>query len=42
VGWPMADQWVFVRVGGEGIRAVSNVSEQFRSRSFPRVEGWCC
>jgi hypothetical protein len=42
VGWPAADQWVFVRADGKRIRAVSNVSEQFRSRSFPRVEGWCC
>ena len=42
VGWPAADQWVFVRADGRRIRAVSNVSEQFRSRSFPRVEGWCC
>lgn len=42
VGWPSADQWVFVRADGKRIRAVSNVSEQFRSRSFPRVEGWCC
>lgn len=43
VTWPTADQWVFVRVGpGRHIRAVSNVSEHFRSRSFPRVEGWCC
>ena len=41
VGWPAADQWVFVRPGG-GIRAVSDVTVQFRSRSFPRVEGWCC
>ena len=40
VGWPTADQWVFVRANGKRIRAVSNVSEQFRSRSFPRVEGW--
>ena len=40
VGWPTADQWVFVRADGERIRAVSNVSEQFRSRSFPRIEGW--
>jgi hypothetical protein len=40
VTWQTADQWVFVR--GRRIRAVSNVSEQFRSRSFPRVEGWCC
>ena len=43
VTWPTADQWVFVRAGPEKrIRAVSNVSEQFRSNSFPRVEGWCC
>ncbi len=42
VGWPAADQWVFVRADGRGIRAVSNISEQFRSRTFPRVEGWCC
>jgi hypothetical protein len=40
VGWPSADQWVFVRADGKRIRAVSNVSEQFRSRSFPRIEGW--
>jgi hypothetical protein len=42
VGWPIADQWVFIRADGKRIRAVSNVSEQFRSRSFPRIEGWCC
>jgi hypothetical protein len=41
-GWSAPDQWVFVRPDGAGIRAVSNVSEQFRSRTFPRVEGWCC
>ena len=41
-GWNAADQWVFVRPDGAGIRAVSNVSDQFRSRTFPRVEGWCC
>ena len=42
VGWPSADQWVFVRADGKRIRAVSNVAEQFRSDSFPRIEGWCC
>jgi hypothetical protein len=42
VTWPAADQWVFVRADGRGIRAVSNISEQFQSGSFPRVEGWCC
>ena len=43
VGWETADQWVFVRVTGpRRIAAVSNVSAQFRSSRFPRVEGWCC
>lgn len=42
VGWPSADQWVFVRADGQRIRAVSNLAEQFRSGSFPRIEGWCC
>ena len=43
VGWPEADQLVFVRVrGGRQIRAISNVSSQFRSRSFPTISGWCC
>src|SRR5262249_28614251 len=40
VGLPEADQWVFVRADGQKIQAVSNVSEQFRSRGFPQVEGW--
>ena len=43
VGWPDADQLVFTRLGRpRQIRAVSDVSAQFRSRSFPRIEGWCC
>jgi len=43
VGWPEADQLVFVRaVGGRQLRAVANVSSQFRSRSFPTISGWCC
>lgn len=43
VGWPEADQFVFVRTEGRRqIRAVSNVSAQFRSRSFPTIRGWCC
>jgi len=43
VTWPTADQWVFVSAGGlRRIRAVANVSTQFRSRTFPRVDGWCC
>jgi hypothetical protein len=41
VGWPAADQFVFVRVaGGEQIRAVAGISAQFRSRTFPQVAGW--
>jgi hypothetical protein len=42
VGWPAADQWVFVRADGRRIQAVANVSEQFRSQRLPRAEGWCC
>jgi hypothetical protein len=43
VGWPSADQLVFLRVvGRQQIRAVSNVSGQFRSQSFPTISGWCC
>jgi hypothetical protein len=42
VGVPASDQWVFLRADGTRIVAVSNVSEQFHSLSFPRVEGWCC
>ena len=42
VTWANSDQWLFVRADGRGIRAVSNISKQFRSRSFPRIEGWCC
>ena len=42
-GLPEADQFVFVRVrGGRRIQAVSNVSSQFRSQSFPTISGWCC
>jgi hypothetical protein len=40
--WPAADQWVFLRADGKRIRAVANVSEQFRSLAFPRIQGWCC
>jgi hypothetical protein len=40
-GLPGANQWVFVRASGPGLRAVSNVSEQFGG-SFPTLGGWCC
>lgn len=43
VGWADADQLVFTRLGRpRQIRAVSDVSAQFRSRAFPTIEGWCC
>jgi hypothetical protein len=43
VGWPTADQWLFVRATGPPrIQSVSNVSAQLRSQTFPRIEGWCC
>jgi hypothetical protein len=42
-GWADADQLVFTRLGRpRQIRAVSDVSAQFRSRSFPTIAGWCC
>lgn len=40
ITWPSADQWIFVRTSGRGIRAVSNITAQFESASFPRVDGW--
>jgi hypothetical protein len=43
VGWADADQFVFTRLGRpRQIQAVSNVSSQFRSRTFPTINGWCC
>lgn len=42
IAWPGADQWVVLRADGGSIRAVSRIAEQFRSRSFPQLEGWCC
>jgi hypothetical protein len=41
IGWPAADQLVFVHVGATPkLIAVSNVSRQFLSRSFPGLGGW--
>jgi hypothetical protein len=42
VTWPAADQWVFARADGRGIRAAASISEQFGSSTSPRLEGWCC
>lgn len=47
IGWPDADQWLFVRsTGRPKVVAASNISRQFapgaRRADFPRVSGWCC
>jgi dipeptidyl aminopeptidase/acylaminoacyl peptidase len=43
VAWRDADQWLFFRTTNVGgVRAVSSISSQFRSTTFPTVEGWCC
>lgn len=47
IGWPAADQWVFVRaVGSPRVAAVARIAQQFSSgtsaRAFPQLEGWCC
>ncbi len=41
IGWPAADQLVFIRIGRPpNLDAVSNVSRQFLSHTFPRIAGW--
>jgi len=41
IGWPGADQLVFVHVGVHPkLVAVSNVAEQFLSAPFPVIAGW--
>lgn len=48
VGWPDADQWLFLPVGGRSrIKAVEGIATIFAPGSrdpapFPLVEGWCC
>jgi hypothetical protein len=49
IGWPGADQWLFVPAGGVGrVRAVGGIAAEFdpggntADLAFPRVEGWCC
>jgi hypothetical protein len=49
IGWPEADQWLFVPSAGSGkVRAVGGISAEFdpggstATSLFPRVEGWCC
>jgi hypothetical protein len=42
VGWPTANQWVFVRVAGpRRIVAAAAIARQFGG-AFPRLAGWCC
>lgn len=42
IGWPAADQWVFVRADGRRVRAVANLATAFQSGRAPRVLEWCC
>jgi hypothetical protein len=48
IGWPDADQWVFLRQPGvRKIVSVESVRREFDpggtgAGSFPRVTGWCC
>lgn len=44
VSWPVANQWVFVRVAGPPrIAAVSHIRQQFSPHGgFPHLDGWCC
>jgi hypothetical protein len=47
VGWPGANQFVFIRVGAQlKLYAVANVARQFDPNAlgprFPTIAGWCC
>jgi WD40 repeat protein len=48
IGWPSADQWLFVRSSqARKVIAVSDVARQFSPGAsgrpaFPAVVGWCC
>jgi outer membrane protein assembly factor BamB len=48
IGWPSADQWLFVRSSQtRKVIAVSDVARQFSPGTsgrpaFPEVAGWCC
>ena len=47
IGWPSADQWLFVRSGSRRVTAVANLGRQFSPGAsgaprFPHVAGWCC
>ncbi len=47
LGWPDADQWLFIRPSDRKVDAVSDISRQFapgagRTVGFPHLAGWCC
>jgi hypothetical protein len=47
IGWPEADQWLFLRTRGRGrVSAVANIARQFEpgatAPAFPRSVRWCC
>ncbi|HEV2776967.1 MAG TPA: hypothetical protein VGV90_15340, partial [Solirubrobacteraceae bacterium] len=47
IGWPEADQWLFLRPRGGGrLTAVANIARQFTpgatSPAFPGGVQWCC
>lgn len=47
IGWPDADQWLFLRPAGGGrLTAVANIARQFAPGAtrpgFPRSVQWCC
>lgn len=47
VGWPAADQWLFLPFGSGRIEAVNGIASTFSPGSqetppFPGVAGWCC
>jgi hypothetical protein len=47
IGWPAADQWLFLRPRGDGrLTAVANIARQFTpgatSPPFPGTVQWCC
>lgn len=48
VGWPDADQWLFIPADGRGrVRAIGGISGEFSpgeppGAPFPRIDGWCC
>jgi hypothetical protein len=47
LGWPEADEWLFIPVGQGRIRAVSGIGRAFSpgtaARSpMPEIDGWCC